>query len=72
MVMTIGLFCSLVGIYLLFSFLMILIATYFELPIWVEYVLCFLCFPWFGLLYLIYFLNGEFHFYNDDDDEEDD
>ena len=69
--MTIGLFCSLVGIYLLFSFLMILIATYFELPIWAEYVLCVVCFPWFGLLYLIYSLNDKYHFYNDDDEDED-
>lgn len=71
MVMTIGIFCSLVGIYLLFSFLMILISTYFELPIWAEYVFCVVCFPWVGLLYLIYFLNSEFHFYNDDDEEDD-
>lgn len=71
MVMTIGLFCSLVGIYLLFSFLMILISTYFELPIWAEYVLCAVCLPWVGLLYLIYSINDKYHFYNDDDEEDD-
>ena len=69
--MTIGLFCSLVGIYLLFSFLMILISTYFELPIWVEYVLCVVCLPLVGLLNLIYSLNDKYHFYNDDDEEDD-
>lgn len=68
--MTIEIFCSLVGIYLLASFLMILISTYFELPIWVAYVLYVVCFPWCVLLNLIYVINKKYHFYDDDDDDD--
>ena len=69
--MTIGLFCSLAGIYLLFSFSLILISTYFELPIWVEYVLCVVCFPWIVAWYLGHLVNSTFHCYDDDDEEDD-
>ena len=61
--------CSGVGVYILASFVVLLFATYFELPIWVEYVLCVVCFPWVVAWYLGHLVNSTFHCYDDEEDD---
>ena len=61
--------CSGVGVYIFASFVVLLFATYFELPIWVEYVLCVVCFPWVVAWYLGHLVNSTFHCYDDEEDD---
>ena len=61
--------CSGVGVYIFASFVVLLFATYFELPIWVEYVLCVVCFPWVVAWYLGHLVNSTFHCYDDEGDD---
>ena len=63
--------CSVV-IYVLTMFVTLMVATYFELPRWAEYIICVVCFPLVCVWYLGYLINCKRYCYDDDDSGEDD
>ena len=67
MVMTI-MICSGVSVYVLVSLVVLLFATYFDLPKWAEYAICIVCFPLVAMLCLVHLINNTMHCYDDDDE----
>ena len=63
--------CSGLSVYVLASLVVLLFATYFDMPRWAEYAICVVCFPFVGMWCLGHLINSTLHCYDEDDDSDD-